>query len=185
MKIQTVAVGVVAIVLLGSAVSAQTLADVARKESERRKATKTTSKVYTNDDLRAYPAPPAAQAQAGVPAPPTDAGAGASAAQDKPKPAEAAEAKGEAYWKALMADARAKLERTRSHHEAMQTRVNSLTADFYARDDPAQRGVLWTERTKALQELDLLKQEIDEQTKTIAKIQEDARKEGVPPGWLR
>ena len=67
----------------------------------------------------------------------------------------------------------------------MQTRVNSLTNDFYARDDPAQRAVIWTQRTKALEQMERLKTEIAEGTKAIAKIQEDARKAGVPPGWLR
>ena len=189
MKIQVAVSGVVAIVLAGSAVSAQTLADVAKKEAERRKTAKTTSKVYTNDDLRGYPIPaaepaaPSATQAPGTPAPPPDA-AGA-AATEKPKPVEPSEQKDEAYWRGLVTNARDTLERTRSHLEAMQSRVNGLTADFYARDDPAQRGVLWTERTKALQEIERLKKEIDEQTQAIAKIQEDARKAGVPPGWLR
>jgi hypothetical protein len=69
--------------------------------------------------------------------------------------------------------------------EALQTRINSLTNDFYARDDPAQRAVIETQRNKALAELDRLKNEIVDGKANIAKIQEDARKEGVPPGWLR
>ena len=36
----------------GGAVSSQSLADIARKEEERRKTVKTQSKVYTNQDLR-------------------------------------------------------------------------------------------------------------------------------------
>ena len=177
--------GLAGILLCGSVARAQSLADIARKEEERRKATKGTGKVYTNDDLRRYPVlPPPPQ-----PAPPADApgatdplaGAKAPAAA----PAEPKEEKDEAYWKKLMTDAKALLARTTAHHEAMQTRINSLTADFYARDDPAQRAVIWTERTRALEELDRLAADIEAQKKAISQVEEDARKAGVPPGWLR
>ena len=185
MKIQAVVSGMVAIVLVGSAVSAQTLADIAKKEADRRKAVKTTSKVYTNDDLRGYPSPAPGQAPTAAPTPVAAPDSGTPAATEKPKPVEPTEQKDEAYWKGLISEARSKVERSQAHLEAMQSRVNALTTDFYSRDDPAQRGVLWTERTKALQEMDLLRKEIDEQTQAITKIQEDARKAGVPPGWLR
>jgi hypothetical protein len=110
------------------------------------------------------------------------AGAAAAAAA---KPAAQEEAKDEAYWKGLITAAQTKLERDESYLEALQSRVNALTNDFYARDDPAQRAVIWTQRTKALDEMERLKTEIAAGGKTIAKIQEDARREGVPPGWLR
>jgi hypothetical protein len=69
--------------------------------------------------------------------------------------------------------------------EALQSRVNGLTADFTARDDPAQRAVVANDRQKALAELDRVKNDIVQQTKAIADIQEEARRAGVPPGWLR
>jgi hypothetical protein len=114
-----------------------------------------------------------------VPAPgdPATGAAPKAAAQEQPKD--------EAYWKGLMSAARTKLERDESFLEALQTRVNSLTNDFYSRDDPAQRAVLWTQRTKALDEMERLKKDITDGKANIAKIQDDARKAGVPPGWLR
>jgi hypothetical protein len=69
--------------------------------------------------------------------------------------------------------------------EALQSRINGLTADFTSRDDPAQRAVVANDRQKALAELDRVKNDITQQTKAIADIQEEARKGGVPPGWLR
>ena len=42
-----------------------------------------------------------------------------------------------------------------------------------------------TERQKALTELDRAKKEIQQRTKELADLQEEARKAGVPPGWLR
>ncbi|RPJ56059.1 MAG: hypothetical protein EHM24_30750, partial [Acidobacteria bacterium] len=157
--------GLAGILLYGGVARAQSLAEIARKEEERRKATKSPGKVYTNDDLRRYPGlPPASQA-----APPPDAPGAADPATGAKAPvaapAEPKEEKDEAYWRKLISDAKALLARTTAHHEAMQTRINSLTADFYARDDPAQRAVVWTDRTKALEELGRLAQDIDNKKK--------------------
>jgi hypothetical protein len=41
------------------------------------------------------------------------------------------------------------------------------------------------ERQRSLAELDRLKIEILQHTKAIADIQEEARRAGVPAGWLR
>ncbi len=182
---------VAAFLLGGTFARAQSLSDIAKKEEERRKAVKGPTKVYTNDDLKKYPTPapepaaaegqPAANAGAPppVPAPPDQA------APDASKAAPKEEVKDEAYWKNLMTTARTKLERDQSYLDAMQTQVNSLTNDFYARDDPAQRAVIWTQRIKALDDLERLKKDIADDKTAVAKIQEDARRAGVPPGWLR
>ena len=42
-----------------------------------------------------------------------------------------------------------------------------------------------SDRQKALTELDRVKKEIQQHTKALADLQEEARKAGVPPGWLR
>ena len=93
--------------------------------------------------------------------------------------------KGEAYWKALITAARGALDRSRVLADALQSRLNALATDIVNRDDPAERAQLEIERRRALSELDRTNAEIAEQTKAIADIQEDARKAGVPPGWLR
>ena len=69
--------------------------------------------------------------------------------------------------------------------EAIQTRVNALSTDFVNRDDPVQRAAIAAERDKSLAEMDRLKKEIAEHTKKIAAIQQDARRAGAPPGWVR
>ena len=180
--------GLVGVFLFSGVATAQSLGDVARKEEELRKAVKG-GKVYTNDDLHRYPAsmpavPPAETGQQVTPGAPGTQAAAAQTPPGVPAP-EKAEEKGEAYWKKLITEARGRLRRNQSFLEAMQTRVNSLTNDFYARDDPAQRAVIWSQRTDALEEMDRLKAEIAEQTKAISTIEEDARRAGVPPGWLR
>ena len=77
------------------------------------------------------------------------------------------------------------LERAKTFADAHQSRINGLSADFTARDDPAQRALVAKDRQKALTELDRVKKEIADHTKALADLQEEARRKGVPPGWLR
>jgi hypothetical protein len=165
--------------------AAQTLGDVARKEEQRRKDIRKPAKVYTNKDLgHADPAPVA-------PVPAATATPGEGSAEEKnpdgsAKPSEEEQrAADREQWRARMSQARTDLDRSKMFAEALQTRANSLWADFTARDDPAQRSVIEAERKKTLSELDRVKGEIESKTKAIADLEEEARRAGVPPGWLR
>jgi len=69
--------------------------------------------------------------------------------------------------------------------EAIQTRVNALSTDFVNRDDPIQRAGIERDRQKAMAEMDRLKKSVEDTKKGIADLEEEARRAGVPPGWLR
>ena len=157
-----------------------TLAEIARKEQERRKATKNSDKVLTNKDLPPSAAKPATTTDA------TTSSAAADAAAQKPdaKPAGEPE-KDEAWWKQRMAQARESVRRNEAFLEALQSRINSLSADFVARDDPYQRAKIGEDRQKALAEMERVQAEIALGKKQIVDIEEEARKASVPPGWLR
>ena len=162
-------------------VRAQSLAEVAKKEEERRKTVKPASKVLTNKDLGDVPAP------AVIPA--ADTKSADAAKTDKPTEPSAdaskAPVKDQAYWSGRMKDLRTQLERDEITVEAIQTQINSLSADFVNRDDPAQRAVIERNRQRALGELDRLKKAIEGGKKAIADLEEEARRASVPPGWLR
>jgi cell division septation protein DedD len=150
------------------------LAEVARKEQERRKAQKTAGKVYTKKDL---PPPPPPASGTAAPAP----------AQKAPPAAEKTgeEAKDEAWWKNRINAAREELRRNEIFAEALQTRINGLSTDFVNRDDPYQRAKIGDERDKALSELARVRADVARLKQQIDDIEEEARKAGVPPGWLR
>jgi hypothetical protein len=175
--------------LLGWAVpaSGQSLAEVARKEESRRKKLKQGSPVLTNKDLRTpdgRPAPPPPPAPAiAAPASPAEPGA---ATPEAPAEDEQEKAKqDEQAWRQKMADARLALERNQMYADALQSKINALWADFTARDDPAQRARIELERKRAIAEQERVRAEIAAQTKAIADLEEEARKAGVPPGWIR
>lgn len=173
--------------------AAQSLGDVAKQEQARRKSVAAPGKVYTNGSLRAEPAPSTPTSSSAAPTSPADGaaapvppaegqkvtGGGTSApAPDEPK-------KDEVYWRRRLDEARTALSRAQTFRDALQNQINSLTADFAARDDPAQRSKVGADRQKALAELDRLGKEIQQHQKSIADIQEEARRAGVPAGWVR
>jgi hypothetical protein len=164
--------------------SAQSLADLARKEEARRKQVKQSSRVITNKDLRPAetPPPPVAAAPAPAPAP----GADAQPPAKSPADVEEEQAKQDQQaWRQKMADARLALERSQMYADALQSKINALWADFTARDDPAQRAQIELERKRAIAEQARVKGEIESQKKAVADLEEEARRAGVPPGWIR
>src|SRR5436190_9110175 len=185
-----------ALVALAVPVGAQSLGELAKKEAERRKTVPTAAKTYTNEDLKKLP-PAAGEGTA----PPVDPAKAAEALKaldpskpaDKTKPTEikpentpaADAAKDEKYWRDRITAVREDIRRNEAFRSALQTQINALSTDFANRDDPAQRAKIADDRQKALAEMARLALDIDKANKLIADIEEEARKAGVPPGWIR
>jgi hypothetical protein len=159
---------------------AQSLGDVARKEEARRKRIARPGKVYTNETLGGT-----SEARPPAPVSDTETPGATPAPKTAPKPEEADPPKTETYWRSRVAKAREGLERARTFQEALQSRINALTADFTSRDDPAQRATIGSNRQKALAELERVNGEVTGFEKELRDIEEEARRAGVPPGWLR
>ena len=176
-----------AVVLAGSTLTgvatAQSLGAVAKQEEARRKAVASSGKVYTNDNLRPEAAPMPPPPAAGSATASTDKPAASGAGQDSKGAQEPK--KDEKYWQQRLTAERDALNRAQLFAESLQTRINALTADFTARDDPFQRSQIGVDRQKALAELERVRKEIADHTKAISDIQEEGRKAGVPAGWLR
>jgi hypothetical protein len=160
------------------------LGDLSRREALRRQLTVSSTGAFSNDDLPYMPppvmveAPPAEVPQAPVPlaTPPPPPAA---------EPEKAPEEQGEEWWRDRMTTARAALERDEVLADALQTRVNSLQTDVVNRDDPAQRAQLQMQLQRALNEVARLTRQIEVDQKTIDALQVEARKKGIPPGWIR
>ena len=174
------------------AAPAQSLVELARQERARRAgiAPESRSKVYTNDDLRDSggltigAAPQAA-------APEADAGSGHAGrgigrnGEDDGAEVEAGEVLDESGWRARMTAAREARERAALVASALRNRADGLWAQFTAMDDPARRQVVERQRTEALAELEHTQAEADRLEREVRDIREEARRAGVPPGWLR
>ncbi len=171
----------------------QSLADVAKKEEERRKTVAQPAKTYTNKDLSPAPspapAPPAKDAKDGKSdKDAADKGKDAKDAADKDAKAgdgRDASAKDQKYWSDKLKALREQLDRDSSFADALQTKINALTTDFVNRDDPVQKRQIDADRTKALADLTKLKKSVADDQKALADFAEEARRAGVPAGWLR
>ncbi len=182
--------GLIALTFLFPALAAAqqtSLAEVARKEAERRKGLKETQKVITTKDL-----PESARKPAAAPAGgkwrrrrPVRAAAPAPGASPQAAAPAAGEQKDEKYWRTRMAGAQESLRRNEAFAEALQTRINALSLNLVNRDDRVQRAKVGDDRAKAMEELARVRSDIEQSKKQIADVEEDARKAGVPPGWLR
>lgn len=163
--------------------AAPTLGELARKEEERRKALKAASTVVLTDKdvpRAATPAAPPGEASGEKPAVP---------AGEKPaeQPGERSQepVKDEAWWKERITRVREELRRNEMFADALQTRINAFATDFASQDDPYRRAEIAQQRATAIAELDRVKADLDANRKAMAAIEEEARRAGVPPGWLR
>lgn len=166
------------------------LVDVAKAEELRRKTIRKPAKVYTNDSLKTDAAagvPPASAPPStpAAPAPPSTTVPAINIPGGAAEPAAKPGMRDQKYWQERITSARAAVERSRLFAEALQSRINALTTDYVNRDDPAQRALLETQRKTALAELDRVKKDVEAQQKEITAIEDEARRAGVPSGWLR
>lgn len=192
--LRPVAGGIAAAVLWGGAglllraQAAPTLGELAQKEQERRKTLKASGKVYSNRDL---PKTPEAAQPAGPPPPAAPPPPGPATVKTVPADPAAkrsgpdGDEKNEAWWRGRMMQAQEAQRRGEAFAEALQSRINALSADAVNRDDPYQRAKAAEDRQKAIAELGRVTREIDEAKKEIASIEEEARQAGAPPGWIR
>jgi hypothetical protein len=173
--------------LLASSVSAQSLAELARQGQDRKQTPsqvteKGQKRIFTNRDLG--PGGPAQAAPPSQTAPPAETET-KNIGRPTPKPPEQTEVRDEAWWRKRITTAQADLQRNELLLEALQSRVNALSTDFVARDDPAQRAQIGANRQRTLAEMERVHADIEKLKKQIVEIEEEARVAGVPPGWLR
>jgi len=164
---------------------ATSLGDLSRREAVRRQLAPGAVRVLTNQDAP-EPLPGSRSSPVSdVPAGDTGDAAKPAATAERPEEKPAAQAHDEAWWRARVTAAKEAAEHDQLLADAMQSRINALTNDVMARDDPAQRAVLEAQRLRALAELDRLNRMVTSDRKAIEAVSEDARKQGVPPGWIR
>ena len=171
-------------VAYGQASSTVSLAEVARKEEARRKTAKKATKVFTNENLGTVDAPISSVSSAPIVSGNTTPGTTEPTipgGKVEPPPAKG----DQAFWQGRISQARTTLSRTQMFADSLQTKINSLRTDFTNRDNRVEREKIQQDLNTALAELERLKKDIDAQQKAITAIEDEARRAGVPSGWLR
>jgi hypothetical protein len=174
---------VVAALLTWLSTPPESFADAAEREALRRQLTGRATHTYTNLDMIDPAVANRSASSAGPTAVSETAGPSTTGTDEALSPG--IEARGEAWWRSRVSTLRSAAERNELGAKAMQARVNTLTAEIVGRDDPFQRRELREQLQKALAELDRLEMAAIEARQGLESLQEEARRAGAPPGWLR
>ena len=166
-----------------------------QNQKDQKKGATPAVRTFTNDDLQGVSKPASddsattgAKSDAKDSDKSADAKSGDAAKKDAATngdPSKTDPTKTEKYWRDRMGAAREDVRRNEAFAAALQSRINGLTADFSARDDPYQRAQIADERQKAVAELDRVNKAVEDGNKAIAGIEEEARRAMVPAGWIR
>lgn len=109
----------------------------------------------------------------------------AASARTVPASGDAMPQKDEAWWRARVKQLTEVMARTDATLESLSVELAGLERDIAARDDPAQRSQLVRRRAALVDERQERQRERRAQDASLEALLEEARKAGVPPGWLR
>ena len=96
-----------------------------------------------------------------------------------------ADPRDEMWWRQRLADVRLTVARSETRVSALESDIARLDTQAIARDDPAQQAVLRQQAIEAREELDRVRAELATTRGELDMLLEEARRLGVPPGWLR
>ncbi|MEW6367723.1 MAG: hypothetical protein AB1714_24085 [Acidobacteriota bacterium] len=171
--------------LTASAAVSQTLAEVAKQEREKRKDQKgKPAKTYTNADLAKLTGGAVTTVYADTTSDDLTAGAGDESAQPAAED-EKKDDRGETYWRARAEQAREEEARAKERLELLIVKQQSLNADFLNISDLAQRDLASAELLRLSDKIEDAREEVERTTQVRTDIEEEARRAGALPGWLR
>jgi len=170
--------------------ASDSLVDFARQARAERAKSHEKPKVYTNEDIEALPPLPMVTTQA---KPGEQAVTSANSPEHtfaKPGPAKAAgDEHGEAYFRARMGQLEERLEFDQRELTVLQQRLGQNQMNYYS--DPLQ-GLLQSSGPTALSDVHNLQDQIEAKQAAVVKdqeaiddLQEELRRAGGDPGWLR
>jgi len=185
------------VLLLGGPVlaQAQSLGEVAKREQEKQEKKKkksgkppATVKVYTDEDLKK-----AREAESGaVTVLPENGNFQAAASSDDNEVASgegapAGRKRNEAYWKGRATQLRETAEEADNKVKELEARIAALRNDMSPTNvqDPNRLQSRDRELREAMDSLDATRSAAETARKALADLEEEARRAGVPPGWVR
>ena len=183
MKKMFLLIGILFAFVTASYAEDSALVKAAKKEKERRAKTEA-KKTLTNQDVEEIRKK---QPSSGIETTQTEGEETEESKAVSTAKKEAADpAQTEEYWRGRKQDVDARVQGAQSRVEQIQSEINSLTAAFYAEGDGvAQRPLIESERIERIKELEAAKQELETAKTEAAGLEDEARRAGALPGWLR
>ncbi len=94
------------------------------------------------------------------------------------------EGRTESYWRETMTEARQKIENLEQEAQVLTLKMNDLENQFYNIDDGFDRDKVQKEIQKTFYEMDLNKENLAKATEELEDLEKDARSSGALPGWI-
>jgi hypothetical protein len=158
--------------------SAQSLADIARRERERQKRLHSEAVVVNGATTTTAASTSSTSATSAVATPPADAA----------RPTGPTDNKGhnEKYWRDLFQKARNDQKRAEERVQLLDLRVKDLNSQLLNRTDIYNReNQLGPQITAAQKELDDARAQAELAKKKVTDLEDELRRAGGPPGWAR
>ncbi|MBN1569359.1 MAG: hypothetical protein JXA73_16045 [Acidobacteria bacterium] len=180
-----------------SAAYSQSLAEIAKKERERRADIKD-NRVITDEDVAKFkrttpetelPAPPAAGPESPKVEEAEATAEGTGTKDDKAEkvdPDEPTDFQGrpESYWRKTMAEARQKVTDLTNEANVIVLTIADLQNKFYSMDDGFKRETIQRDLQKTYYQQDMNKENLEKAKAQLADLENEARKSGALPGWI-
>ena len=165
--------------------SGSQVADAAKKEKERRQKITTPSKVFTNKDVEdfkvkndlgdepssAEEAPPEGEGDTGI----VNYGPGSTPDTSND----------ETYWRNRYKEATARVEDLQAQADQLQKTINGLLLNVSNYEGIAAGPQLNAQLGEMKDQLNQINQDLANARQALEDLQEEARKAGAPPGWVR
>lgn len=163
--------------LLNAWLSAQSLADLARKEREKRAQNKAARKVYTNEDLSKY------ESQRSDAASPHTEPVSSPSRPVIP-PLFSADDSEERLWSKRFIEAKARVQEAKAQTEALQAKLNDLNLRLLRQSDVFDRENVYTPLiAQTRQQLEKSKSDAAAAEQALEELREELRKSGNPVSW--
>ena len=193
MKLASISLIAIFALLPAMAAESESLADLAKKEQERRAKITAETKVITNEDSAKYkdgavttetlPSGPSTEKAA-----PEKAGSETEAAAKdmQGSTGEPVDLQGrpESFWRQTMADARKQVKDLENQANVLVLKLNDLQNKFYRESNGFKQQEIQTEINKTLYEQDQVKDKLAKAKDQLQDLEKEARKSGALPGWI-
>jgi hypothetical protein len=161
-----------------SAVSAQSLADLAHKEREKRGQNSASRRVYTNEDLRKYE-----DSRAEATTSPAPEAAPSESRRTTPLPLTTDDSD-ERLWSKRFIEARARIQETKTQGEALQAKLNDLNLKLLRQSDVYDRENVYIPLiAQTREQLEKNRADGAAAEQALEDLREELRKSGNPAGW--
>lgn len=187
MRLISITAAAVLVLALASSGYSQSLAELAKKEKERREAVKANAKMLTNQQAAQGGARVSTTTPPPAPQKPAAGTETAEGAKEKPASDEPVDFQGrpESFWKQTFADARKRVSDLENEATSIVLKLNDLQNRFYRESDGFKQQEIQREIQKTIFEQDKNKNELGLAKDAVVDLEKEARKSGALPGWIK